>query len=333
MRVSLFLRSVPPVLLLAGFLARPIRSQERPTAEIERQDLQGRLRDIEERLRNPQGVPVEELRECRRKLEELELQGIKVDATFLASVGQLRNRFERVYATRLREDARSFAAANSDKGLGALARYKEAEDEIYRLFERARVARLEEAKKYFEEQYRGIQAENDALCATVFTPEMIERTPQKDLLANDMAKEWVASSVEGFSWRIERGTLRIEGPAKGVGKKGILSIGDREKWRDFVLDFEVTLESGEMELFVRLGQHADRRAMSVGLAADPNFTAGAPYSCELTCIGNKFSLKVADQPPYEPEMPWTVSRKGSVGLVIDEETRVRFSRMKIRVLR
>ncbi|MCI0588214.1 MAG: hypothetical protein L0323_15400 [Planctomycetes bacterium] len=299
----------------------------------EKKDLRDRHANIEEKLKNPQSVPVEEMREIRRKLEELDLQKDKVGPEFVASVGQTRNSFERVYVDRLREDAKSFAAANPDKGLGALARYKEAEDEIYKSFERAHIARLEEAKKYFEEQYRGIQAEGDALCASVFTPEMIERIPWKPLLGNDMTKEWIASSVEGFSWRIEREALRVEGPAKGSGKKGILSIGDRDKWRDFVLEFEVTFESGEIELFVRLGQHADRRAMSVSMAVGPEFTAGAPYSCELTCIGNKFSLKIGDQPPFEPEIPWTVSRKGSVGIVVDEETKVRFSKMRIRILR
>jgi hypothetical protein len=298
----------------------------------EKKDLRDRLTNLEEKLKNPQSVSVEEMREIRRKLEELDLQKDKVGPEFAASVGQLRNSFGRVYATRLRDDAQSFAAANPDKGLGALARYKDAEDEIYKLFESAYTARLEEARKYFEEQYRGIQAEGDALCASVFTPEMVERTPWKNLLTSDMTKDWVASSVEGFSWRIERETLRVEGPAKGSGKKGILSIGDREKWRDFVLEFEVTFESGEIELFVRLGAHADRRAMSVSMAVGPAFTAGAPYSCELTCIGNKFSLKIGDE-TLEPEIPWTVSRKGSVGIVVDEETKVRFSKMRVRVLR
>ncbi len=334
MRFTFTPRSVPPVLLLAGLLAHPTRPQESASPQDERGEYLTRFQDFQSKVRILRALPFEQLRELKGELEFLEQGVVIAGPEFVGILAEARNAFHRGYATRLRDDAKSFAAANPDKGLGSLARYKDAEDEIYKLFESAYTARLEEAKEFFEEQYRGIQAEGDALCASVFTPEMVERTPWKNLLTSDLTKEWVASSVEGFSWRIEREALRIEGPAKGSGKKGILSIGDREKWRDFVLEFEVTFESGEVELFVRLGTHADRRAMSTHLAVSPHgFVAGTPDSCEITCIGNKFSLKVADQPPYEAETPWTVSRKGSVGLVIDPETKVRFSRMKIRVLR
>ncbi len=168
----------------------------------------------------------------------------------------------------------------------------------------------------------------------MFTPETIATVPWIDLLTPDRVRDWIANSVEGFSWRIERGTLRIVGPAEGTGKKGILSTGDREKWRDFVLDFEVTFESGKVELFVRLGPHADRRAMSVSLAVAPGqLTPGTPSGCEISCIGNRFVLKVGDRPPFETEMPWTASRKGSVGIVVDKGTKVKFSRMRIQALR
>src|SRR5262245_21564140 len=241
----------------------------------DRREYRDRLANIEERLKSPEKVPVEEMREIRRKLEELEQQGTKVGTEFVTAVGQTRNNFDRVYAIRLREDPKAFAAANPDKGLGSLARYKDAEDELLKLVERAYGSHVKEALEYFEGQYKEFLAESDALCASVFTPEVIARTPWKDLLTSEMKKEWNASSVEGFSWLIDKGTLRIEGTPKGSGKKGILSIGDRDKWRDFVLEFEVTFESGDVDLFVRLGQHADRRAMSISLAVSPNgFTAG-----------------------------------------------------------
>ncbi|HKB17270.1 MAG TPA: hypothetical protein VKF62_14475, partial [Planctomycetota bacterium] len=130
--------------------------------------------------------------------------------------------------------------------------------------------------------------------------------------------------------------------------------GGREKWRDFVLEFDVAFEHpGNLDLFARLGRHAGQ-AVGMTLAVSPpdvppahvwtgpTLLVGegvlrprAPYACEVTCLGSRFRVKIGDGAPheYEEEIRWTKSRRGSIGLVVPEGTRVTFTRMRIRVLR
>ena len=50
--------------------------------------------------------------------------------------------------------------------------------------------------------------------------------------------------------------------------EAILSIGDREQWRDFVLDVEFTLVSGECTLYLRLPRGMPANVETLALSPD-----------------------------------------------------------------
>jgi hypothetical protein len=302
----------------------------------EKGDLEARLRNVQERLKNPDALSPEELLDLRRKIDELELKGSNVGADFVAGLGTARNTGERSLAERLHEDAKGFASANPDKGIAALAKYKLAEDEIEKLLERAVRGGAKEAQELFTKHYREVQDESNALCATVLTPDVIAKTPWRDLLAPDQVREWVVGAVQGFSWRIDKGVLSVEFLAKDAKKDAILSVGDREKWRDFALEFDVVPESGKFDLFVRLGLKADLAHNLPAFVAGTEsgqMAPGKPQTVAVTCIGNQVTYRVGEEEPYPEEIKWMKSRRGSVGLVIPEGTKFRITRMRIRVLR
>jgi hypothetical protein len=145
--------------------------------------------------------------------------------------------------------------------------------------------------------------------------------------------------VPGFEHRIEKGVLQIVGPDAASGKMGVMSIGDRELWRDFVLEFDFTLEKGKVDMYLRLpkGASPDNTVEGVTLATQGEnaFVAGETYSVELSMIGSTeiYSVHAVEFKPDEHQISWTKARKGSILLAIPSNTSIKISKMRIRELR
>ncbi len=291
-----------------------------------------RLAKIEEVLKTPETQSAEALAEERRKLDELEAKAGMVGDEFVARVKAARATADQWYVTRLHEEAK--AAAVALPGREALAKYTRAEEEILKIYEKTVKDQNKEAQGFFQQQYREVIQESDALCASVFTDAAIEATPWRDLLAGDEVSKWRAAALEGFEHRIENGVLHILGPSPQAGALGILSIGDDEFWRDFVLDFEFAILKGDFQIYLRLGPKVDGSSESVSYTTEgPDaVNVGETYPAEVSFIGSTMAVTLEENPtPYESS--WTKRRKGAIGLVIPEGSEIRFTRMRIRVLR
>ncbi len=165
----------------------------------------------------------------------------------------------------------------------------------------------------------------------------MKKVAPRDLLAPDAPWNF-PKNVKGFQFLLERGSARIIGPDADAKADGIVSIGDVERWRDFVLDFSFTLVKGEATVYMRLGQIADSRVESFELktTGQSALVAGQRYKAEVSMIGStRYVNIVADgfTPETVQTVAWAHSRKGAIGIVVPSDTELDLSEMKIRVLR
>ncbi|MCK6448456.1 MAG: hypothetical protein L6Q99_18860, partial [Planctomycetes bacterium] len=323
-------------------LSKAVQERE---AKRERRALKEAFEDLRNKLANPASMSVEQIREMRITLvNQIEPKASgSMDTQFATDVAQLKQNTDRVYAAKLHEEARSAAnAANDVAGRqAALKKYTEAEDEIVKLFEESLKKNQSELSKYYEGHFREVIDESDLLAKAIFTPDFVEKQPWKDLLSTDQAPNWNAASLEGFSQKFERGALTLRGPNAAARQNGVTSIGDREQFRDFVLDFEFTILKGEFELYARVGKRFDGTVESLKFSAleeSPNasflLSSNESYSGTLTFIGSSWTCELsAGDPQTVEQVKWVQSRRGGIGLLVPTEAEVKITRMRIKSLR
>ncbi len=275
--------------------------------------------------------------EHRRALGDLEIGADIMGAEFQARIGKAKGDLNLAFVNSLHADAKAFAAANPDQGSAALGRYTKAEDEILKLFDDAVKTRNKALRAIFEPHFRDVIKESDELATATFTPAVIEKAPWKLLLVGEQAGFWNPVKAQGFSHHLENGTLSIIGPDANAKGQGLISIGDREQWRDFVLDMQFTLESGEFELYTRLGQRADSTVPMVkfSTSGEGAIVAGKQYEITVKMIGSTLELIYypEDFTPDPITANWTQSRKGAVGFLLPAGTKMKVTRMRVKELR
>lgn len=300
----------------------------------DRKELELRMTAAEEGIQNAASKTPKEIAQIRRTLQELENKADSMGPEFKARVAASKSGIDRTYVIRLHDDAKATAAKGPSEGRAALAAYTLAEDEVLKLFEAALRSKNKEAEEYYRQHFKDIITESDLIATALFTPEVIEKVPWKDLLSSEFAKSWANDGLKGF--RIENGALQAVGPEIGAGKIGIMSIGDREQWRDFEIDAEFTLVAGTGHFFFRLGKRTDNAGESYSIApGEGGFKLGEKYGAKATFIGSKISItwSSADVAPYEVDTIWSRIRKGAFGMTLTEGSEIKLTRLRIRELR
>lgn len=303
----------------------------------ERKSLRDRLAAIETALQDPEALSSEQLAEQRRNIEELEpaARVELVGAEYLSKLGSLSTNASRVFATKLLDEAKT--AGRADPSRESLALFSRTEAELQRLFDKSH-KQDQESKSFYEGLYREVIKSSDALCAVVFTPEVIEKTPWTDLLNGEWATKWQSAEVKGFQHSFERGVLTITGPDADTNKMGVLAVGLTEKWRDFVLDVEFEIAKGNVTFDYRMQVEQPDNAYGyvVDTEGDGAVLPNEKYTVEMSLIGSTFVYREEaslENAPYTQEVGWTKSRAGALRLVIPDGTEIKISRLRIRILR
>jgi hypothetical protein len=243
-------------------------------------------------------LPPDRMKDLRRQLDEMEARMGTEGAELTARFAAARLTADKTYAKRLLEDAQDFSEANAGNPRPALARYQPVEDEIKGLLDRAYQAKNEELKAYYTPLYQDAIKDADVLATALFRTEG-ENLPWIDCLQPPQAANWNGSTVSGFSHQVQNGVLQIVGPDPDAGKMAVLSIGDREQWRHFEVDFELQVDKGDMEWYFRLGRSPNNNTLAYPLRTvkDPehqgasNLEAGKKYSGRITLVGSKLKVK------------------------------------------
>jgi hypothetical protein len=324
-----------------GIQSRVVSAKTNLDSYKEQQGVVDSFTSIEKELATPENLTPERVKDLRRQLDELEVRVTQAGPELLARYSIARGAIDKTYATRLIDDAKSFEQGNGDNPRLSLLRYQTAEDEIKVLLDKVYREKNTELQEFYTPLYKQAILESDRLAGETFTAAAADKLPWVDCLVGDQAGFWNPSDAKGFSHRIENHQLQIQGPDPDAGKLAVMSIGDREQWRNFVWEFEFVVERGNFVVYFRLGRNPNPNTYAYNInteGEDKNLEPGKTYRGRATLLGSTFDLRYADQDidtpsPKTEQIGWTMSRKGGIGLVIPASTSVRFTRFQVRELR
>jgi len=293
------------------------------------------LAAIEAAARDASGKKPEELAQLRRRISEYESGAALIGPEFETRVAKAKIDINRAYAKKLYDEAKALAAKGPLEARAALTAYTKAEDELRLLMDEAYNLRKQDAIDFVEPIYQQAIAESDALVAMIFTPDAIDKIAWKDVL-NTPGTEWLNDGLKGF--RTEGGQVQAVGSDPGSNRTGIFSVGDRDKWRDFVMELEFTPVKGASKLYWRLGKLAQAAPDEVLInTLGDEYKAGQTYTMKITYIGSKrvfeYDPKLEKEPDSLDPINWRRNRAGGFGVAIDEGGEIKISKLKIKVLR
>lgn len=307
------------------------------TTGKERRESLGRFTEIEGLLKDTSAISPESLNDLRRGLTELEAKISLGGEEYLKRYAEARTTADKAYVTRLLEAA----GASSGNPRASLVSSQAAEDEIRKLLDAAVMEKQKELQDFYVELYKKSITQSDQLATALFTDKAISELPWTDCLSGVQAGYWNASSAKGFS-HDSNGSLRILGPDADAGKQAVISIGDREQWRNFVLEMEFVVEKGNLELFLRLGRSPNANTISYAMMTESdqrNLVAGKPYHVTMKCLGSQLTIRYENDddidvpPPREETISWAKTRKGAIGFLVPPGARFKATSFKVRELR
>jgi len=323
-------------------MSRTAKAKDFLDREEKRRALEQRLQEIEAVMARAAELPPSELAEQRRRLDELASQ-TGMGADFAARVAKDREEFERTYIERL-ESAAQAAATTEPLDRAALTVIQQSEDELFKLFNTTALAwtknrqdpALAARKEELEGKYKAMIELSDGAVARFFTPAVIEGMEWRDLLAEDQKGEWKgAQTLKGF--KLEGGEMHLVGLDPSDEGASMISIGDKEVWRDFLIDIEFTITKGSFELFFRMPLVYQEGVLSADLTTDEGqLEAGRAYTFAYSCVGSSFvrEQKGEDSPGLtDSSISWVKVRKGAFAIAIPKETEVRITRLRAKILR
>jgi len=324
-------------------VSRQAKARDFIETQQKRRELTQRLDGIEAILAKAAELPPSELAEMRRGLEELAGRAEIMGAEFLARVSKDRQEAERVYVERLISAAQA-AGAGETLDRVALTTVQQSEDELFKIFNAIALAaqknrsdqELTAKKNELQEKYKALLELSDTTVTRFFTPDEIERTPWRDALSDEHKGEWKgAQTFKGV--RIENGEMHLIGLDPGTADAGqsILSIGDKEIWRDFVVDMEFTIVQGSAEVFFRMPLAYQENIESIDLGTDEGqLEVGKTYTYNFKLVGSTLVDElVGESDPNTTNVQWTRVRKGAFALSLPKGAEVKITRLRVRVLR
>lgn len=296
---------------------------------------------IEQDLAFAAGLTSRQLAEHLRSLGDLRNHADIAGAEFVAKLALAREETERSYAEKLLEEAKDAAAA-AELTRASLATIQASEEGIFEILNTVALAAqknsadtvLKEKKDRYQDFYREVIKISDETVPKVFTPEVIDDLPWVDLLSVEQAGKWGGPAMKGFEHRIENGVLHMIGPDPEERAEGIISIGDKEQWHDYLLDLEFTILKGESTLFFRLPLNWQDNVEALVLSPDA-YPAGETWTMRISLIGSEIVTRIeADElGTVSSPVSWTKIRKGAFGISVPKNSEVRYTKLRIKVLR
>jgi hypothetical protein len=305
----------------------------------ERRQFLSQFDAIEGKLRGADKLTGDKLKEMRRELDEIEGKVAGVGADVAARYALARTSADKLYAQRVLDEAKEYSNSNADNPRLALVRSQVAEDEIRTLLDRTINEKNTDLQAYYQPLFEQAVAESDRLASALFTPAEIDKTPWTDCLSGAQVANWNPSDVKGFAHQIAGGVLQLVGPDADAGRTAVISIGDREQWRNFVADMKFTIERGGLELYFHLGRSAN--ANTPGLFAktegdNATWEANRSYKVVASIIGSNYLVRfdnAPDKQSIQEALNWRKSRKGGIGLFIPPGAKIKFTKFQVRDLR
>ncbi len=321
---------------------------------VEKRTLRDTFDTMMKQLAAPEKLSIDDLKKLRQDLvNKIGNKQTLLDAEDVTKLATARQNADRAYTAKLLDDARTSAAAakDLDSKKAALGKYTVAEDEINNLLDEALTKNIKDQGDFLTGQFKDAIKESDELATAIFTPEYIDKQPWKDLLSGDQSANWNPSKE--LPWKLEKGVLYLKGPNASLGGSGVISIGDKERWRDFVVEYDFTIVKGAFEVYYRLPKSVTTYTESSRFTtaeSDPKSTVsalfsalspGESYTAHMNFIGSMWTLECTDHDPIKTEdsdhnplpVKWTHTRRGAIGFVIEPDCEIKVTKCHIKVLR
>jgi len=239
-------------------------------------------------------------------------------------------RIDRAYLGKLMSDAKAKGQTRE-----ALTAYTAAELEVRNALDNTlRGSKDVDRKKWYENLYKTLLTDSDAVAVAVFNQSVIDGEPWKDTLSSE--EDWKhAPELVGF--QVKDGQLHAVGPKAGGGRIGTFSVGDNRQLKDFIVQGEFTPVKGNFKIYFRAYQRMDSSEFYAvnTIGKDPAFKPGQSYPIEVRCIGSTLSVKFPNTTiePWELQVGATKQRFGSIGFALDEDSEVKITAFKYKELR
>jgi hypothetical protein len=259
--------------------------------------------------------------------------------------GNHKTRFEEVrrraihsYIDTLRGEAdKALASATSGDGLASVGALEETLQIV-----RATAGADAELNSKTSAMLVKLMNESDAKVKALFDEAYIGKQPWIDLFADK--NSWaVVNSGNSFNHTFGAG-LTLKNAKGEESKSGGLSYQPGDKWFDYVLEIEFTIDSGVVVFYTRVGEAMDTKmcpAFTVGNTGKNNLSVeyGKQYTLTVTVIGNAIYVNGGESvsPWQDDTIGRTKSRWGEPGIVAQGNaeigTSATISKMRARKLR
>jgi len=308
------------------------RAQNTLDQAKERGELTDRMNALEGQANSPAALSIEQIKTARRTAQDLIEKSSLMGDEYKTRGEQARDKLDRAYFDKLISDAKGKGQSREALSLLTLA-----EIEINTALNTAARGKNPERKNTYEALFKQVIADSDGIAKAIFTPEAIEKEPWKDGLSGEQEKNWQKPGVDGF--QIIGGELQAVGPKAGSGKNGIISIGDREQLRDFVVEIEFVPVRGNFRFYQRLYSRADNTVPQFDVYTRGNdvpFKPGQSYRVIVSVIGSHYKVEMPDTDitglPDE-DVNWTKQRFGAIGVEIYEDSEIKIQKLRFKELR
>jgi len=312
--------------------------------EEDRKAFATRLDGISAQLAAESTMTAVQIAELRRTLGSMLSSSREFGPESEARVKATQADASRAFLNRLLDEGRKFATEHPDEPVAALKKLALAEEEARKQISVAMVAKDEGTKNKLDPVYRAVVAEQDTLAEKTFTEAYIANVAWRDLISPAEQGKWLLAKMKGFTTQFLPTGLILQGPDPDTKGQALISIGDQEKWRDFVLEFDFRLKTGAPTFYFRLGDKPDPSVESIQFEAsdesgipasiDPSKT----YHITVHFIGSHLTIKPLEA--EEDDIKTTdvlsgvyKSRFGALGIAIPKGCRLEIVKLRIKALR
>ncbi|HZN38363.1 MAG TPA: hypothetical protein VFD82_06145 [Planctomycetota bacterium] len=270
-----------------------------------------------------------------------EVRGTDLTMEAESAPADLKARFDNVakqvatkYIEVLRTAANAAASATTGEGL---APYGPLEDTIRTMLHEAMApgpTKNAEAQAYYEPMWKQTYIEVNQIVSKLFDEAYQNKVPWTNLLGDTSG--WTIVPSSSFKHTFGAGLSLVNAPGEQSGSGG-LSYTPADKWRDYVLECEVKIDSGTLVFYTRIGDKMDTKEV-------PGFTLGTKnaliqieygktYNLVITTIGNQMTVTGEGIAWSDDNIKSTKSRKGEPGIVAQAGTTATISKLRARHLR
>jgi hypothetical protein len=179
--------------------------------------------------------------------------------------------------------------------------------------------------------YKALIASSDALATKVETPEFEARIAPRDLLFPQEESLWGAS--KGAKWSRSEGAIVVEAVESGGRIMRVASVLPKraEAWHDIVIDLEFTIDSGELDLYLRYWP--DKKYYAIKFNEASGFEPAKRHRMTIGIKGSTITLAQPGKPLNSDTIAFVTSRTGGIGFGLNPGSKVTISKLTVKVLR